>query len=178
MPKDQANAFRAFVNENESVQEQSQATSTAETLNITNHGIPENPYNPHCWITGKPDIGEQTWIGAFTLIDGLGGLKIGRGCDISSGAQILTHSTVRRCLTERQFDKIDYRPTVIEDHVFVGTNATILMGCQIGHHSVIGAGAVVLAGSTIPPFSLVVGVPGRVTRCLEADLQQWSADQS
>jgi hypothetical protein len=110
MPNDQANAFRTFVNENESVQEQIQAASTAGTLNITNHGIPENPYNPYCWITGKPDIGEQTWIGAFTLIDGLGGLKIGRGCDISSGAQILTHSTVRRCLTERQFDKVDYRP--------------------------------------------------------------------
>ena len=42
--------------------------------------IPANPYNPFCWIAGNPSIGEGTWIGAFTLIDGLGGLKIaGRG---------------------------------------------------------------------------------------------------
>ena len=61
---------------------------------VADHGIPPNRFNPHCWITGEPEIGEKTWIGAFTLIDGLGGLKIGRGCDISSGVQILTHSTV------------------------------------------------------------------------------------
>ena len=108
------------------------------------HGIPPNPYNPHCWITGKPDVGEGTWIGAFSLIDGLGGLKIGRYCDIASGSQILSHSTVRRCLTERRWNEIDYMPTTIEDHVFVGAHAVILMGCHIGHHSVIAAGAVYL----------------------------------
>ncbi|MBM4068000.1 MAG: acyltransferase [Planctomycetes bacterium] len=137
------------------------------------HGLPRNRFNPHCWITGEPEIGAGTWIGAFTLIDGQGGLKIGRGCDISSGAQILTHSTVRRCLTERGYDKVDRRPTVLEDHVFVGTNAVVLMGSHIGHHSVIGAGAVVLENSVIPPYSLVVGVPGRVIRELQGDIEKW-----
>jgi acetyltransferase-like isoleucine patch superfamily enzyme len=86
-----------------------------------NHGIPANRYNAHCWITGTPTIGEGTWIGAFTLIDGQGGLTIGRGCDVSSGAQILTHSTVRRCLTERRYNRVERVPTVIEDYVFIGT---------------------------------------------------------
>ena len=35
MSIDQANAFRTFVNENESVQEQIQAASTAGTLNLS-----------------------------------------------------------------------------------------------------------------------------------------------
>lgn len=137
------------------------------------HGIPTNPYNKHCWVFGQPEIGEGTWIGAFTLIDGRGGLKIGRGCDISTGAQILTHSTVRRCLTERRYNHIDCEATIIEDHVFVGTNAVILMGCHIGHHSVVAAGAVVLEGTKMPPYSLVAGVPARVVRSLRDDINTW-----
>src|SRR5437763_584402 len=116
-------------------------------------GLPPNPYNANCWITGSPEIGPGTWIGAFTLIDGQGGLTIGRGCDISSGAKILTHTTVRRCLSERRYNQVDRRPTRIGDFVFVGTNAVILMGCDIGHHSVIAAGAVVREGTVIPPYS-------------------------
>jgi acetyltransferase-like isoleucine patch superfamily enzyme len=139
----------------------------------SSHGIPSNPYNAHCWITGTPEIGEGTWIGAFTLIDGLGGLKIGRYCDISSGSQILTHSTVRRCLSERKYNQIDRRATILEDYVFVGTNAVILMGCSIGHHSIIAAGAVVLEETKIPPFSLVAGVPARVIRTIQEEVDRW-----
>jgi acetyltransferase-like isoleucine patch superfamily enzyme len=141
------------------------------------HGIPANSYNPHCWITGSPEIGEGTWIGAFTLIDGQGGLKIGRGCDISSGAQILTHSTVRRCLSERRYNQVDRRPTVIEDHVFIGTSAVVLMGCHIGHHSVVAAGAVVLEGTEVPPYSVVAGVPARVVRSVRAEVHAWQSGE-
>src|SRR5262245_31448354 len=138
------------------------------------HGIAPNPYNPHCWITGEPEIGAGTWIGAFTLIDGQGGLTIGKGCNISCGAQILTHSTVRRCLTEQRYPHVDRRPTVIEDHVFIGSNAVVLMGSHIGHHSVIGAGAVVLEDTVVPPYSLVVGVPARIVRDLRAEMETWA----
>lgn len=146
------------------------------TDHLEKHGIPPNPYNPHCWITGTPEIGAGTWIGAFTLVDGQGGLRIGRGCDISSGVQILTHSTVRRCLTERRWNQVERKETVVEDFVFVGTNAVILMGCHIGHHSVIAAGAVVLENSRIPPYSLVAGVPGRIVRSLREEVDQWSLE--
>ena len=101
---------------------------------------------------------------------------IGRGCDISSGAQILTHSTVRRCLSERRHKEIDCMPTVVEDHVFVGSNAVILMGCHIGHHSVIAAGAVVIEKTKVPPYSLVAGVPARIVRDLRADVEEWSSE--
>lgn len=136
--------------------------------------LPPNPYNPFCWVAGEPEIGEGTWIGAFTLIDGLGGLKIGRGCNVSSGAQILSHSTVRRCVTERAYPNVDYKHTELGDFVFVGANAVIQMGARIGDHSVIGAGAVVLEGMIVPPYSLVVGVPARVARCLKDEIREWS----
>ncbi len=139
-------------------------------------GIPENPYNPHCWITGEPEIGEGTWIGAFTLIDGQGGLTIGKGVNVSTGASILTHSTVKRCVTERVYNKVDQVPTLIGDYVFIGENATVLMGADIGHHSVIGAGTLIPEGMLVPPYSMVLGVPGRIVKSIREDIETWKTE--
>lgn len=135
--------------------------------------LPPNPYHDLAWIAGKPEIGEGCWIGAFTLIDGLGGLKLGKGCNVSSGAQILSHSTARRCVSERALDAVDYAATEVGDYVFIGANAVILMGCKIGHHSIIGAGAVLREGMEVPPYSLVVGVPARIVRSIEGEVDAW-----
>lgn len=125
------------------------------------HHLPQNPYNPHAWVLGDPQIGGGTWIGAFTVIDGSGGLTIGEHCDISAGAQIYTHSTVARALSDDR-TPVERRPTDIGDHVHVGAGAIILMGSRIGHHSVVAAGAVVTQDTVAPPGSLLVGVPARV----------------
>lgn len=121
--------------------------------------FPPNPFNQHAWIVGEPVIGEGTWVGAFTLVDGSGGLTIGSGCDISSGVHIYTHSTARRCVSGRAYAHVDREPVRIGDHVFVGANATINMGVTIGDHAVVGAGAVVT--SDVPAYTVVQGVPAR-----------------
>lgn len=118
-----------------------------------------NPYNDQAWIVGEPEIGDGTWIGAFTVIDGSGGLRIGAGCDISCGAQIYTHSTVARCVSGRAHDTVDRAPTTIGDRVFVGANATVLMGVTIGDGAVVGAGAVVT--QDVAAATVVAGVPAR-----------------
>lgn len=125
------------------------------------HHLPANPYNPHAWVIGEPEIGDDVWIGAFTVIDGSGGLSIGRGCDISAGAQIYSHSTVERCVSDRA-KPITRTPTRIGRNVHIGANAVILMGADIGDFSVVGAGAVVREGTIAPPYSVLVGVPARV----------------
>ena len=125
------------------------------------HGLPPNAYNPHAWIVGEPTIGEGTWIGAFTVIDGSGGLRIGTGCDISAGAQIYTHSSVQRALSQGA-DPVARRPTWLGDNVHVGAGAVILMGCEIGSSCVVAAGAVVREGTVAPPNSLIAGVPATV----------------
>jgi acetyltransferase-like isoleucine patch superfamily enzyme len=117
-----------------------------------------HPYHPLCVIVGSPEIGEGTWIGAHTLIDGSGGLRIGQGCDISAGAHVYSHSTVRRCVTERK-EPSSSTPTRIGDHTFIGPNAVILMGVSIGSGCVVGAGAVVTRD--VPDRTCVVGVPAR-----------------
>lgn len=144
-----------------------------EIHKVINHGIPSNKYNPHAWIINNPDIGEGTWIGVFTVIDGIGGLKIGKYCDISCGVHIITHSTVKRCVTERKYNKLDKAKTVIEDYVFIGENATILKGAHIGHHSIIAAGSVVEEKTIIPPYSLVAGIPGKLVRNIKNEINKW-----
>jgi len=131
------------------------------------HGFPDNPYNPHAWIIGEPEIGPGTWIGAFTVIDGSGGLTIGAGCDISCGAHIYTHSSVRRCVSGRTYPEVERAPVVLGDRVFVGANAVILMGVRVGDEAVIAAGAVVTGD--VPARTVVAGVPARPVAAVELD---------
>ncbi len=121
--------------------------------------LPANPYNEHAWIVGEPEIGAGTWIGAFTVVDGSGGLRIGAGCDVSCGAQIYTHSTVRRCVSGRVYETVERKPTTVGNRVFIGANAVINMGVTIGDEAVIAAGAVVTAD--VATRTVVAGVPAR-----------------
>ena len=129
--------------------------------------LPANPYNPHAWVTGDPEIGAGTWIGAFTVLDGSGGLTVGAGCDISSGVQIYTHSSVKRCVSGRAFPTVERAPVRIGDHVFLGAGAIVNMGVSIGDHSVVAAGAVVTRD--VPPYTVVAGVPARATGTVALD---------
>lgn len=129
-------------------------------MNTPGAALPPNSWNQHAWVVGDPQVGEGTWIGAFTVIDGSGGLRIGRGCDISCGAQIYTHSSARRCVSGRAYPQVDRAPVTIGDRVFVGANAVVQMGVSIGDGAVIAAGAVVT--SDVASGAVVAGVPARL----------------
>lgn len=131
--------------------------------------LPANPWNQHAWVVGEPVVGEGTWIGAFTMIDASGGLVIGAGCDISTGAQIYTHSSARRCISGRAFPEVERQPVTIGDRVFIGAGAIINMGVTIGDEAVIGAGAVV--SKDVAARTVVGGVPARVMATVEFDEQ-------
>jgi serine O-acetyltransferase len=53
---------------------------------------------------------------------------------------------------------------IIEHHCILCTHSIVIGHIRVGHHSVIGAGAVVL--HDIPPFSIVVGVPAKVIKTI------------
>ena len=76
---------------------------------------------------------------------------IGRNCHISAGAVIAG-----------VLEPPSKKPVVIEDDVLVGANAVVLAGTTVGKGSVVAAGAVVL--KDVPPGVIVAGMPAKVIR--------------
>lgn len=68
--------------------------------------------------------------------------------------------------------------TVLEDGVLVGMGAVLLNRVRVGRGSIIGAGAVLMEGMEVPPGSLVVGIPGRVVRAVDAAQQASTLDNA
>lgn len=112
--------------------------------------------NPFMWIMGEPDIGEDTWIGPFTVLDGVAGLTIGEHCSISAGAQVYTHQmkTPGRETSEFERDSV-----TIGDSVYIGANAVINLGCTIEDGATVGACSVVPKHSTVQEGETWAGVP-------------------
>ena len=111
---------------------------------------------------GHVTIGDNSWLGPNSVIYGNGGVAIGEDVLIASHCVINTVShTFNRLDIPMNEQDIKCDPVVIENDVWIGTGATILQGVHIGQGSIIGAGAVVTR--SIPPFSIALGVPARVT---------------
>lgn len=110
-------------------------------------------------VIGEVKVGEQTWIGPHTLLDGSGGLSIGSWCSISSGVQIYSHDTVAWALTAGQAEP-DRDPTRIGSRCYLGPNTIVSKGVTIGDGCVIGANSLVL--KDIPDGSKAFGTPCRV----------------
>lgn len=113
---------------------------------------------------GYPVIGEDTWIGHYTVLDGSQGLTIGKHTDISSGVHIYTHSTHERCAMNgaKLTGKVK-----IGDHVAIGANTIINYGCVIGSHVVIGALSMVKPHTIIRDYEFWAGNPAKLIRKLK-----------
>ncbi len=110
-------------------------------------------------VLGDVKVGDNTWIGPNTLLDGSGGLEIGSYCSIAAGVQIYSHDTVEWTLSGGQKEPLRSR-TVVGSRCYLGPNCTIAKGVTIGDGCVIGAHSLVL--SNIPSGSKAHGIPCRV----------------
>jgi len=57
----------------------------------------------------------------------------------------------------------------IDSHCLIGMGATLLNGCHVGSDSIVAAGTLVPEGMLIPAGSLVMGLPAKVRRPLNAE---------
>lgn len=100
-------------------------------------------------------VGEHSFIGRAELAVHAP-LMIGRCVCINDGAKLLTAT---HDVSDPGWATVA-RPIVIEDHVWIATNAIILPGVTLGRGAVVGAGAVV--SKDVPPLGIVAGNPARL----------------
>jgi len=112
-----------------------------------------------CHVFGDVMVGRNSWIGPFTILEGVGGLRIGSNCSISSGVQIYTHDSVRWALSGGTA-AYERAPVAVGDCTYIGSQSVIAKGVTIGDHVVVGACSFV--NCDIPPYSIAAGIPARV----------------
>ena len=100
-------------------------------------------------------IGANSRINRDCMIDVRGGVRIGDNVSISPQVAI---STAAHSAADPEF-RVEIRPVVIEDNVWIGMRAMILGGVTLGRGCVVAAGAVVT--KDVPPLTIVAGVPAR-----------------
>lgn len=122
-------------------------------------------------FTPKVRIGEHAVINNDFHLGAINSIEIGNHVLIASRVYISDHShgdiDYASLLIPPSMRELTSKGSVIiEDHVWLGEGVVVLPNVRIGHHSIIGANAVVT--KDIPPFSIAAGVPARVIRRIEA----------
>ena len=124
-----------------------------------------------CHVLPGAVIGERCNLGQNVVV--MGGTRIGNNVKIQNNVSIyegveleddvfcgpsmvFTNVYNPRALIER---KNEYRDTLIKRGATLGANSTIVCGVTVGEYAFVGAGAVVT--KDVPPYALIVGVPGR-----------------
>ena len=144
-------------------------------------GFSSSSYDRSTFITtgnGKIEIGDYSFVNGCTLICS-NHISIGKYVMIAWGA-VLYDNYLTSDLNQKQRAEILMNNShsenrempfsgsssiIIEDNVWIGFDAIIKPGTTIGRGSVIGSKSVV--SGEIPPYSVVVGNPGRIIKNLE-----------
>jgi len=107
------------------------------------------------YAPGGVCIGHNTIIGYDAFLDGRYTLVIGDNVNVGGEVAIFT---AQHDPNDPAFGMVG-GPVVIEDYVYIGSRATILLNVTIGRGAVVATGAVVTRD--VSPFNIVGGVPAR-----------------
>jgi len=100
-------------------------------------------------------------------------LEIGNYVSIAPGVQFLlgvnhqintftTFPLYSRFVKRSPIDAVNKGPLVIEDEVWIGTDAILFSGVQVGKGAIISAGAVVT--KDVPPYAIYGGTPAKLIK--------------
>ncbi len=118
-------------------------------------------------VMGDVEIGDNVWIGPYTLLEGLNGkLKIGNYVSINSGVMIYTHDSTQSYVSGGIMP-IKRGDVTIGNNTVIGTMSMIGCNVSIGNHCVVGAHSFV--NNDIPDYSIAAGTPAKIIGKVEVD---------
>jgi serine O-acetyltransferase len=137
------------------------------------HALFVHRFAHRLWRSGWLTLGRfVSHLGRFlTGIEIHPGARIGPGLFIDHGMGVVIGETTEigvNCTLYQGVTlggtslKKEKRHPTLGNHIVVGAGAKILGAITIGDHSRVGAGSVVVI--EVPPYSTVVGIPGRVVQ--------------
>ena len=120
---------------------------------------------PGSTILGKVELleGASVWYGAVLRAD-VERIHVGMYTNIQDGAVL--HGDPGQPTVLESYVTVGHRAVIHSAHIeagsLIGIGAIVLNGVRVGAGSIVGAGALVT--KDVPPRSLVVGLPAKVTR--------------
>lgn len=109
-------------------------------------------------------IGKDVFINSGCHFQDQGGITIGEGSMIGHNVVL---ATINHDLEPRNDRRNHYEPIKIGNHVWIGSNATVLPGVSIGDWAVVAAGAVVV--KDVLPYTVVGGVPAKIIKAISKE---------
>ncbi len=129
---------------------------------------------PNATIVGDVQTGDQCsfWFNAVVRGD-VNSIRMGNKVNVQDGAII--HCTFNKTKTIIGNNvSIGHNAIVhgctVHDDVLIGMGAIVMDNVEIGSHSIIAAGAVVLEGTKVEPGSIYAGVPAKKVKDISGDL--------
>lgn len=123
--------------------------------------------HPAAIVTGNVTLGKRVSVWPTAVLRGDSDtIVIGDDSNVQDGTIVHVDDGIPTRIGNRV--AIGHRAIVhgatIEDDCLIAMGAILLNGVHVGTGSIVGAGAVCREGMSIPPNSLVLGVPGKVVR--------------
>jgi carbonic anhydrase/acetyltransferase-like protein (isoleucine patch superfamily) len=134
---------------------------------------------PGAAIMGDVTIGADAsvWYGAVLRGD-MAPIVIGAETNLQDGTIVHVDDDAP-CIVGRRVGvghRVILHGCTVEDECLIGMGSVVLNGVRIGTGSVVAAGAVIPEGMQVPPRSVVMGVPGRIVRTVDASLTKRIAE--
>ena len=124
-------------------------------------------------VIGDVHIGEQSGVWFNSIVRGdVNYIRIGKRTNVQDNCTLHVTKDVYPLILGDDITvghSVVLHGCTIRDRCLIGMGAIVMDNAEIGEDSIVGAGAVVSEGTKVPPGSLVVGVPGRVTRTLRPE---------